>query len=48
MFKQMKMRWAGHAARLRKRGRYAGYGWESLKEGDHYKDQDIGGRIILK
>jgi hypothetical protein len=25
-----------------------GYRWESQKERDHYKDQDVGGWIILK
>ena len=27
---------------------YTGFWWESLREGDHLKDPDVDGRIILK
>jgi hypothetical protein len=41
------MRWAGHVARIRRRGTLIDYWWESQKERDHYEDQDVGGWIIL-
>jgi hypothetical protein len=40
-----RMRWAGHVARLGKKG---GYWWEIQKERDHWEDQDVGGWTILK
>jgi hypothetical protein len=41
------MRWAGNVTRTR-RGMHMGFWSESQKEGDHRKDLDVGGRIILK
>jgi hypothetical protein len=41
-------RWAGHVARMGKRGMHIGYWWESQKERDHEEDEDVGGWIILK
>jgi hypothetical protein len=35
MIKSRRMRWAGHAARMRRRGVHIGYWWESQKE-RHY------------
>jgi hypothetical protein len=29
------MRWAGHVARMGRRGKHTGYRWESQKEKDH-------------
>jgi hypothetical protein len=43
MIKSRRMKWAGHVARMGRRGMHIGYWWESQKE-----DQDIGGWIILK
>jgi hypothetical protein len=35
MIKSRRMRWAGHVARMGRRGMHIGYWWESQKEGDH-------------
>jgi hypothetical protein len=48
MMKSKRMRWAGHVARIGKRGMYVGYWWENHKERDHLDDLDVGARIILK
>jgi hypothetical protein len=41
IIKSRKMRWAGHVARMGRRGMHIGYWWESQKE-------DVGGWTILK
>jgi hypothetical protein len=38
MIKSRRMRWAGHVARMGKRGILIGFWWESRKEGDHHED----------
>jgi hypothetical protein len=43
-----RMRWAGHVARMGKRGMRIGFWLESHMERDHTDDLDIGGRIILR
>jgi hypothetical protein len=48
IIKPRRMRWAGHVARMREKGMHVGFCWESRKERDHYKDLDVGGRIILR
>jgi hypothetical protein len=48
MFKPKRMTWDGHVARMGKRGMYALFWWESLKERDHQENLDIVGRIIIK
>jgi hypothetical protein len=35
MIKSRRMRWAGHVARMGRRGMHIGYWWGSQKEGDH-------------
>jgi hypothetical protein len=35
IIKSRKMRWAGHVARMGRRGPRIGYWWESQKEGDN-------------
>jgi hypothetical protein len=35
MQRSRRMRWAGHIARMERRGMYMGYWWESQKERDH-------------
>jgi hypothetical protein len=42
------MKWAGHAARVGKRGLLIGFWWENQKERDHWEDLDVGERIILE
>jgi hypothetical protein len=42
------MRWAGHVARIGRRGMHVGFWWENQKERDHEEGLDIGGRIILQ
>jgi hypothetical protein len=42
------MKWAEHVARTGRRGVYIGYRWEKQKERDRWKDQGVGGWIILK
>jgi hypothetical protein len=48
MIMSRRMRWAGHVARMGRRGMHIGYWWESQKERDHWEDQDVGGWAILK
>jgi hypothetical protein len=48
IIKSRRMRWAGHVARMGRREMHIGYWWENQKERDHWEDQDVGGRTILK
>jgi hypothetical protein len=48
VIKSRRMRWAGHVARLGRRGMLIGCWWESQKERDHWEDQDVGGWAISK
>jgi hypothetical protein len=48
MIKSRRMRWAGHEARTGRRVMHKVYWWEIQKERDHWQDQDVGGRTILK
>jgi hypothetical protein len=47
MMKSRRMRWAGHVARMGRRGMHIEFWWENQKERDHEEDQDVGGLIIL-
>jgi hypothetical protein len=42
-----RMRWAGHLARMGRRGTLLDYWWESQRERVNYEDPDVGGWIIL-
>jgi hypothetical protein len=42
MIKSRMMRWAGHVARMGRRGMYVAHWWESQEERDHWEDRDIG------
>jgi hypothetical protein len=46
IIKARRMRWAGHVARMGRRGTPIGW-WESQREGGHWEDQDLGGCIII-
>jgi hypothetical protein len=46
MIKSRRMRWAGHVAQMGEKRN--AYWWESQKEGDHWEDQGVSGRTILK
>jgi hypothetical protein len=47
MIKSRRMRWAGHVARMGRRGMHKGYWWESQKERDQ-EDQVVIGWIRLR
>jgi hypothetical protein len=42
------MRYAGHVARMGKRGMHIVYWWESRKERDHWEDEDVGRWTLVK
>jgi hypothetical protein len=42
------MGWAGYVARMGEKMNAYRILWESQKERDHWKDQDVGGWTILK
>jgi hypothetical protein len=44
MIKSRRMRWAGHVARMGRRGMHIGYWRKCQKERDHWEDQDVGGQ----
>jgi hypothetical protein len=37
-----RMKWAGHVARMGRRGLHIEYWWDCQKERDHWEDQDVG------
>jgi hypothetical protein len=48
MMKSRRMRWTGHVALMGRRRMHIGHLWESQNERDHWEDQDVGERVILK
>jgi hypothetical protein len=45
---KLRMKWAGHVARMMEREVHTGFWWGDLREGDHMVDPGVDGRIILK
>jgi hypothetical protein len=48
MIKSRTMRWAGHIAKMERRETYIGCWLETHRERDHWENQDVDGRIILR
>ena len=48
VIKSRRMRWAVHVARKGRGEIYTEFWWGNLKERDHWGDQDVDGRIILR
>jgi hypothetical protein len=48
VIKSRRMRWAGHVARMGWGRACTGFWWENLREKDHWGDQGVDGRIILR
>jgi hypothetical protein len=48
MIKLRRMRWTGHVTRMGRKGMLIGYWWENQKERDHWEEQEVSGRTILK
>jgi len=48
VIKLIRMRWAGHVARVGRGEAYTGFWWGNLREGDYLGDPGIDGRIILR
>jgi hypothetical protein len=43
VIKSRRMKWAGHVARMGRRGMHIRYWWESQNERDNWEEQDVGG-----
>jgi hypothetical protein len=47
VIKSRRMRRARHVARMGKGEVYTEFWWRNLREGDHFEDEGVDGRIIL-
>jgi hypothetical protein len=47
VIKSRRMSWAGHVARMGRRESCIWFWWGNLREGDHWGDPGVDGRIIL-
>ena len=45
--KSIRMRWAGHVARMGRGGVHNVFWWGNLRERDHLEDPGVDGRIIF-
>jgi hypothetical protein len=48
VIKSRRMRWAGHVARMGREEVHTGFWWGDLREGNHFEDPGVDGKIILK
>jgi len=48
VIKSIRMRWAGHVARMGRGKLHIGFWWENLRERDHLEDPGVDERIILR
>jgi len=48
VIKSKRMRWAGHVACMGRGEVYIGFWWGSLKEGAHWGDPGVDGKIIIR
>jgi hypothetical protein len=48
VIKSRRMRWAGHVARMEEGRGVTRFRWGNQRERDHWGDQGVGGRIILR
>jgi hypothetical protein len=48
VIKSRRMRWAGHVARMGERRVVYRVWWGNVREGDHWGDPGVNGRIILR
>jgi hypothetical protein len=48
VIKSRRMRWARHVARTGRKETCIGFSWGNLREGDHWGDPGVRGRIILR
>jgi hypothetical protein len=42
IIKSRRIKWAGHVARMGRRGMRIGYWWESQKKREHWEDKNVG------
>jgi hypothetical protein len=48
VIKSIRLRWVGPVARMEEGEAYTGFRWGNLRERDHWGDQGVDGRIILR
>ena len=48
MIRSRRIGWAGHVARMGRRETRTGFWWGESREGNHFEDIGLDGKIILK
>jgi hypothetical protein len=48
VIKSIRMKWAGHVARIGRGEACRGFYWKTLRERNHWRDPGVNGRIILR